>query len=500
MSEKNSPDLLLRIVCAISGADASLIAACEGTLERHREIRHAVALVLTFIIAAVLWGAVLSVMLPPWGAALGGMLVGMIIYLLDVSIATSDWELKGVLAESMTASFQAFRRALARWVKVAIRLGLTLVLATVTGTYATLWVFNESVETHLHAERQAHNAPIEAAYQATTERLRAELLAGPLADRKAIVDERGDVQQRLRDSQSALIQAEQAATDSRLELHREETGTGGRAAGRGPRFQEAELQLEAANRRVARAQHDLEMDRARLLEIESRIPAIDERVREADTVFQARAAALAVERDAKLRPEKSDFLMGFQALNQMKEHSAEVTFVSYATKAVIVIFELIFFLMYLNSHASTYMVRLIARTRLETTRVDVEFGRALRQINEAYGDAHTNHPSDAPGSATNSTTAPADERRWTPEQPLFEPVPAQSEPAETPEPWLAHVPAPEVVTPRHTVIGGESGEVVGMAEALANPDRYWVNPDRPDEIWNRRHRDGLLGSGYDKAA
>jgi hypothetical protein len=497
MHHSDKPDLLLRIACAITGADASLVAECEGVLERRREIRHAAAFVLTFTVAALFWGAVLSLMLPLWAAILGGILAGAIIYLLDLSISTADWELKGILAEPMTASFRAFTRTLARWVKVAIRVGLALILATVTGTYATLWVFNESVESHLHAERQAYNAPIEAAYRAATERLRTELLAGPIADRKAAVDERGDLQQRLRDSQSALVLAEQAATDARLEMHREETGVGGRAAGRGPKFREAELRFEAANRRLDQAQQNLDGDRARLVEIESRITAIDGRVREADSTFQVRATALAEERDAKLRPAKSDFLMRFQALNQMKEHSLEVTFVSYATKAVIVIVEMIFFLVFLNAHASTYMVRLIARTRLEAARVDGEFGRALRQINDQYGGASSAPVADPVGPIP---PGPSAERLHTAEGPLFEPAPEPADPAAAADPWLAGAPAPNAATERHPVIGGEPGEVVTTAEALADPDRYWVNPDRPDEIWNRRHRDGLLDPGYGKAA
>lgn len=500
MHHSDKPDLLLRVACAITGADAALVSECEGVLERRREIRHAAAFLLTFSVAALLWGAVLSLMLPLWAAILGGMLAGAIIYLLDLSISTADWDLKGILAEPMTASFRAFQRTVARWVKIVIRLALALTLAMVTGTYVTLWLFNETIETHLHAERQAYNAPIEAAYRAAAERLRNDLLAGPLADRKAAADERGDLQQSLRDSQSALVVAEQAAAEARVEMHREESGIGGRAAGRGPRYREAELRLEAANRRVAQAQQDLDRDRARLLEIERRITEGDERVREADRVFQVRATALIQERDAKLRPATSDFLGRFTALQRMKEESLEVVFVSYATKAVIVIFEMVFFLVFLNAHASTYMVRLIARTRLEAARVDNEFGRALGEINETsrYTDSGTR--GDPVTSASPECSAAGAQRRHTADEPLFEVAPEPADSVSTADPWLGGAPAPKTATERHPVIGGEPGDFVTTAEALVDPDRYWVNPDRPDEIWSRRHRDGLLDPGYGKAA
>ncbi|MCB1852851.1 MAG: hypothetical protein KDI83_19110, partial [Gammaproteobacteria bacterium] len=62
--------------------------------------------------------------------------------------------------------------------------------------------------------------------------------------------------------------------------------------------------------------------------------------------------------------------------------------------------------------------------------------------------------------------------------------------------------APDTETPaeRYPVIGGEPGELVTPAEALADGDRYWVNPDRPEEIWDRRHRDQLLDPEYGNAA
>lgn len=496
MSDITKPDLPLRVACAITGADPELVAECDGVLERRRVIRHAAAFALTFSVAACLWSAVLSLMLPPWAAVIGGFFAGAIIYLLDLSISSADWDLKGILAEPMTASLRSFKLTLARWVKIIIRFALALVLSAVTGTYVTLWWFNETLETYIHQQRQAYNAPIEAEYRAAKERLRRELYGSHSAERQAAVDEHAELRQQVQKSQSVLAEAEQVATNSRIEMHREETGLGGRAAGRGPKYREAELRAEAANRRVNQAQQNVDHDRARLKEIEDRITALDAHARESERLFQSRVAVLTAERDRKLRPEKSDFLMRFQALNEVKQNAFEVTLVSYATSAVIVIFEMIFFLVFLNDHASVYMVRLIARTRLEAKRVDVGFAQAWRQIDEGDTNAHVQPNFGQPETMVDRCDVEEKSLFDSPENSSA--TQAVYEDASVPKDEVA--PETETPTERHPVIGGEPGELVTTAEALADRDRYWVNPDRPDEIWNRGHRDQLLDPRYDDAA
>ncbi|MGH9892961.1 MAG: hypothetical protein ACREA0_13415, partial [bacterium] len=87
------------------------------------------------------------------------------------------------------------------------------------------------------------------------------------------------------------------------------------------------------------------------------------------------------------------------------------------------------------------------------------------------------------------------------EAPPFDPTPARQTTNNDP-PMPDSRPSTREVSEeeRYEVIGGAPGERVSTAEALANTDRYWVNQDRPREIWDRRHRDALLGLSYDKAA
>lgn len=505
MSESKKPDLLLKIACTITGADPVLVAECDGVTDRRRVMRHAAALIFTFAVAACLWAGVLSMMLPKWGAVVGGLVVGAVIYLLDLSISTADWDLKGVLAEPLNLSMKSCSRIFGRWVKIIIRLCLALVLAMITGTYVTLFVFKDTIENRLFERRMAFNSPIEAAYQDATQTLRADVMSPALADRKATIDERANLQRRVEESRTTLVEAEQQATVARIEMHRELSGLDGRAKGPGAKYREAELRLMAASSRVERAQQDLDRDLERLEDIEALISGLDARVREAEKHFQERATALKLERDSKLRPEKTDFLMQFEALKEIETEGTGVMFISYLTKSGLVIFEMFFFLVFLNDHASVYTYRLIARTRLEAKRVDMEFARAWQKLDD--------------GSAIDACPSPDTQQRYPQSDPKVESrqvakeslfdsppdarspsSPGHCESAAQCDPGVATESQDETTSQRHLVIGGKPGESVSTKEALADPALYWVNPDRPNEIWDRHHHEQLMSSSYDNAA
>ena len=107
-------------------------------------------------------------------------------------------------------------------------------------------------------------------------------------------------------------------------------------------------------------EQDAEYASLRLGEVETRIDGINNRLQDAEKAFDTRVATLVQERDAKLIPDRSDFLMKFKALNELKadEHyGSSVIYIAILTMLTIVIFESIFILILMSDHATIYNLR-----------------------------------------------------------------------------------------------------------------------------------------------
>jgi len=150
MREQNRISVPLRFCCAIASADPEVLAKCNQRRQAQNCPACNGAALHIHAWQRVLWSAVFSQMLPIKAAVPGGLFVGLIIYLLDLAIATSDWDLKGVLRERTTFSLRSLRSIIARMVKFGSRLVLALTLAMVTGTYVTLFWFNDTIENFIH--------------------------------------------------------------------------------------------------------------------------------------------------------------------------------------------------------------------------------------------------------------------------------------------------------------------------------------------------------------
>ncbi|MFO8083417.1 MAG: hypothetical protein R6U27_03750, partial [Desulfobacterales bacterium] len=61
MSDHKRLNPILRFCCAVTSADPDTLEQCNQ-IDRRRMVRHAMALICTFTMAAVLWSAVLSEM------------------------------------------------------------------------------------------------------------------------------------------------------------------------------------------------------------------------------------------------------------------------------------------------------------------------------------------------------------------------------------------------------------------------------------------------------
>lgn len=224
--------------------------------------------------------------------------------------------------------------------------------------------------------------------------------------------------------------------------------------------------------------------------------------------FQAQSLALdeKLKQDSRFIPERNDFLMRHQALEEIKTdptYGRTATYISWLTILTLVTLEMAFFLItQVTAPASLYTLRLIARTRLEAQHVDAEFLNS-RNLGGLQHDVPASMQTDT-GAGLQNTLQDGDAGPVAGDTPtetaLFDLPPMQqtdnAPPAPERQPSIREVSEAEWFE----VIGGAPGERISTAEALANRDRYWVNQDRPSEIWDRRHRDALLGLSYDKAA
>ena len=518
MGDHTRLSLPLRFCCAITSADPEILSQCNN-IDKSRIARHAVALLCTFTMAAVLWSAVFSAMLPLQAAIAGGLFAGLIIYLLDLAIATSDWELKGVLRDRAPFSLESVRSSVVRIVKFGFRIALTLTLAIVTGTYVTLWWFNDTIENFIHQQRLTLNEPIEAEYRAEREKLQGQLIDPLHQDLAIALEQRKSSQTLLDDSQTKLLRFEESVSSTRLEMHREETGLGGRLKGRGPKYDDAKIRLEEAKRHADMARGEVEHARAHLQEIDTRIKAINVRLLKASGVLETRTALLTAERDARLMPERSDFLMEFKALEELKSdpvYGASMTLVARLTKLTIMIFEAIFIIILLNDHASLYTLRLLCKTRLEAQKIDAEYVRERAKIetpevatNGPLTEAAIGVPRDSipehdePRAMPVATSGPSNgnhgsDERNSFDQPIFD-TPEKPAEAESNHGEAASADS-ETEAVLYPVVGGKPGEQIATAEALADGKRYWVNPESPDEIWDREYYEALQGEDYNNDA
>jgi hypothetical protein len=258
MNSRNRMSLPLRFCGAVTGADPDMLTQCHK-MDGRRIVRHAVALTCSFSMAAALWSLVLNELLPLWGAIIGGLFAGWIIYRLDLSISASAWEMQWVFRESMFSSFSAFRRSLARKATLLLRLGLAGILALVAGTNISILWFNEGIQDKLHQHQILMNAPMEEDFRAKREHLHAELIAPLQDDLNTAMTERKNLQEMIVRTRQGIHEAEHNAVRARLDMHREENHERFQK-----RYYDAKIRLEEANRHMTRAQQDIDHARSRL--------------------------------------------------------------------------------------------------------------------------------------------------------------------------------------------------------------------------------------------
>lgn len=473
-------DWRLRLGCAITHTNIDLVLQCSDRNEYYRIIRHARNLILVFLMTFSLWFLSLNGLLPVWGAAAFALVVAFSVYQLDLGFLTSDLERKGILAEP---SGQTGRKIFWK------RLVISFIFALATGTLVMLKLADGQIEEKLHAKRIAHNTPILAEFKTKLDLVRQELVIPVLQERAADLKARDAVLERIRSTGSTVIRFEREASLARQEMTREKNGVN-RKGGTGPRYHDAQTRMEEALRHANLARQEIEQQRTELAGIENRIEAIDARLKEAEQAYSLRKAALMEERDALLMPERGGIFLKYSALLELfhdEELGTAFHLFALLIELLLMTLELLFFINMLNDNGSAYVTRARKMVEYEDRRANKEYDNAMAEL-----DASIIRPS--PSSEQNLTEHTSIGHVG-PTAPLFDPADAESNGEACHDDQTSVPPSSRADDERYAVIGGASDERVTLAEALANRERYWVNQDRPEEIWLREYYAAIHGTG-----
>ncbi|MEQ1779418.1 MAG: DUF4407 domain-containing protein [Nitrosomonas sp.] len=487
-------DWRLRLGCAITHSNIDLVLQCSDRGEYYRIIRHASNLVFVFVVTLVLWSVSLYGMLPAWGAVGFALIPAVGVYLLDLCFLVSDLGSKGVLAEQQSFS----HRFLHFWwwllTVVLIRLVISLIFATATGTLVMLKLADSQIEERLHAKQIAHNTPIMTEFEAAADRAKQELFTSLQQERNIELKARDVALERSRQSGLNLSQIEQEVSLARLEMMREDTGLN-RKGGKGPRYQDAKIRMEEALRHAELSRQEIGQQKAEIASIESRIDAIDTRWREAETAYSSRKAVLTADRDSKLMPERDGLFLKHTTLEELKnddEYGLSIKLSSWLAKAVIMALELTFFVGLMKDIGSAYVTRARKTVEYEDRRANKEYDNAMDELEASATQA--NHSSEQ-NTVGNQSISGVDHTA-----PLFDPADAESSGEECRDDLASASPSSRADDERYSIIGGAPDERITLAEALADRERYWVNQDRPEEIWLREYYAAIHGTADNRAA
>lgn len=501
MSDKQiQADWLLRLSCAFIFHDINLVLASGKEYERKFIINHALGLLVAISVNIGVAFVSLNGIFSPLGAALAALAIGAAIYVYDLNFLLSDDRPKGVLADQvnwsspMAAIAMLIGRAWARIKFIIPRIIISFILAITIGTLATLKIAEDEIEASFQRKQIVHNQPVQQEYERKLGLAKQELL-GPLAkNMRTLHAERDTIIADLRKAEQALINHESQASQAKVDMVREKEGVGLRKKGEGAEYKDAEQRNHEAERQSMLAREMIAQRKTDLETVDLRIETLESRMQESQAALAPRQKELQLERDSKLMSKSTGIFRQYTELGALAQDSVlgeSVRSITWKTSALLAMLELAFFMTLVNATSSNYVVRLNSNKLLEREQIIRKNNREILDIQAQYPEQQSEaaqlqyiqqHASPAGTAATAADHA---------EETLFDaPTTATTNEATASK----AAPASNTAT-SYPVIGGKNNETVTLKMALANPDKYWVNPDRPGEIWDAHYyasiHDGL---------
>jgi hypothetical protein len=370
--------------------DPEIISGCPA-IDRFQIISKALLLMAVATIAVFAWGAFLLLFFP-WYIALP-MLVPIVAFLvlIDQFMGSANWKLQGILRRPKT------RQALLGWAAIlgilasnatlGLRFGIAVVTSSATAYSATMVLNKETIAAQEEKDRNEANAALRAQGEAEKKQLWQDMLGADDAAVKQAADERDALTKQIEAARASRETAAGADTDTQVkadcELH------GGRGSGclrgKGPKYRAALIRSRAAKDAMARAAADLAALEARLPDANNKYQDALKtfRARESEYVKRAEAIDARVAKDAV--PLRNDPAMAYRTLQKIYQSpDGEATkLYSHLMLTLLLTVELSYVLVseYFG-HASIYMAKLMARTRLAAME---EAAAVRRRMKEMFG-------------------------------------------------------------------------------------------------------------------
>lgn len=403
MSEEKSPmswrDRFRLAVHWLVRIDPELMSGCPA-LDRFHMQAKAVLLLAVAGIALFAWGAFL-LLFYPWYIALPLLCPIMVwIVMIDQFMGSARWNLQGVLKppakpRQLVFSWVVILGLLTDNGPVFLRLGIASVTSGATSLSATIAVNHATIARQEDEDRDTENAARRAAGEREKQQTWRDILG---ADDAAVKQAAAGLDTLKQQIGAARAQRENAAglvTDNQVDADCEQRGGRGSGchAGKGPRYHKALIRSAAAAAAMRRAAGDL-------AGLEAHLPDAEAKYQDALRAFRARepdylkAAREIDERVARnVVPAGDDPVMAYMALQKVfaSPNGLGARFYSHLILTLLLTVELSYVLVseYFG-HATVYMARLIARTKIEAAKAAGNYRREMADLySQQGGDPRT---------------------------------------------------------------------------------------------------------------
>jgi len=362
---------LMYFVYWLVRVDPELLSGCP-TIDSFQTISKAALLVAVAGIALFAWGAFFLLFWPVWIAIPLTLVVVVWIVLIDQFMGAARWTLHGVLAAPGKG------RGLTRHGTVILRLVIGVVTASATSFSATMAINHATIDEQLQTDRDAKNAAKRAEGEADKARLREMMLGEWDAEVRQAGAAVAAAQSRLDTARLAVNVARSQITAADLAANCEILGGPGCHRGKGPQYQAAQI-------RRAKAADDQRQAEEQIPVLESAVDAAGRKWQQAQAAVRAHEAAFleaAKQIDERVAreavPPRLDPVMAYLALQKVFEspEGPAASFYSHLILTLLLTVELSYVLISeYFAHASVYMARLIARTKILATKAAEDYRR-----------------------------------------------------------------------------------------------------------------------------
>ena len=361
--------------------DPEILSGCP-TIDRFQMISKAVLLAAVAGVAVFAWGGFFGQFWPVYISVPLTLVVIVWIVTIDQIMGASRWALQGVLA-APTA------RGLGLSAALIFRLVIGGVTASATSYSATMLMCFATIDAQLQRDRDDANAAKRAAGAAEKAQLRQTMLGARDAEVKQALAEIDALNGKLEAAQQLRDGASQQVTDTKVQADCQLTGGPGCRRGAGPQFREALIRQEKATADGRRAESDI-------ASLQAALPAATRKLDDAQTAFRAREpefleAAKAIDKRVsdEAVPARNDPVMSYMALQRVfaSPAGAAARFYAHLMLGLLLMVELSYVLVseYFG-HASVYMARLIARTKILAADAADEYRRKIGALFEPDGE------------------------------------------------------------------------------------------------------------------